>query len=48
MKNKLKDFTVNVDIQIIAKNTEEMNLKLNKILRNNKYWLGDITEREVK
>jgi len=39
---KKKDYTVNVDIQILAKNEKEIYQKLSKILKDVNYWIGNI------
>lgn len=42
----MKEYTVNVDIQIFAQDEEDLINQVSKIMTDNnvRYWLGNITE----
>lgn len=41
-----KDFTVNVDVSILAKNEIEAIQKVSEALKDYRFWLGDISEEK--
>jgi len=45
MEKKIKEYTVNLDIQIFAETEEKAIEKLPNIV-GGKYWFGDITEEK--
>ena len=46
----MKEYTVNLDVQVFAKNIEKAIAKLSQVIGDNKfrYWIGEVKEAETK
>lgn len=44
----MKEYTINLDVQVFAKNEEQAIRKVSTAIHNHKlqYWIGDIREEE--
>jgi L-lactate utilization protein LutB len=43
-KSNEKEFTVNLDVRMFGKDAQDVIRKVDRLMKNNKYWLGDINE----
>ena len=39
-----KEFTVNLDVRMFGKDAQDVIKKVDRLMKDNKYWLGDINE----